>query len=184
MIVRPALPEDAAALAHIHVAVWRSDYCGIVPDEYLAALSVDDRGDLLRDEEGRDYRAMIGDPEIITCVAEDPTAGIVGFSAGGPFRDDGYRLSGAFSGELYYVYVLSEYQGRGVGTDLVRAVARSLSDRGVGSMMVWVFANHRAASLYERLGAARVGRREVTLGGRRIIDVAYGWERIGSILEG
>jgi GNAT superfamily N-acetyltransferase len=184
MIIRPAVSGDKAALAHIHVAVWRSDYRGIVPDGYLAALSVDNRGDLAGDEEGRDYRRMIEDPEVLTYVAEAPAAGVVGFSVGGPYKDEGHRLSRAFSGELYYAYVLSEHQGRGVGTGLIRAVARGLSDRGMGSMMVWVFAEYRAASLYERLGGVRVGRREVELGGRRIIDVAYGWVDIGTILGG
>jgi GNAT superfamily N-acetyltransferase len=38
--VRPARPADAVAIGAVHVAVWRSAYAGILPDAYLARLSV------------------------------------------------------------------------------------------------------------------------------------------------
>jgi ribosomal protein S18 acetylase RimI-like enzyme len=183
-LIRPATPADAEALARIHVDTWKSDYRGIVPDDYLAALSVNNRGDLVNDEERRDYRAMIQDTANDVFVAEQPHAGVVAFSAGGPFRDRGYRLTGSFAGELYYVYVDTRYRERGLGTDLVKAVAGGLLNRGVASMMVWVFEGYRAASLYERLGGKVVGRREVTLGGKRLSDIAYGWKDLNVIIGG
>src|SRR5687767_3602644 len=58
MKIRPALPSDARAIADVHVRTWQSTYRGIVPDAYLDALSVDERGTLLRDSITR------GSPEI------------------------------------------------------------------------------------------------------------------------
>ncbi len=182
--IRPAVRTDAEALARIHVDTWKSDYRGIVPGDYLAALSFDDGGGLINDEEGRDYRAMIEDAAIDVFVAEDPNVGVVAFSVGGPFRDRGYSLLGSFAGELYYVYVDKRQRHGGLGTDLVKAVARGLLTRGMASMMVWVFDGYRAASLYERLGGKIVGRREVTLGGKRLSDIAYGWEDSTVIVGG
>lgn len=43
MIVRAALLEDAMRIATIHVEAWQIAYRGIVPDEFLGALSVDQR---------------------------------------------------------------------------------------------------------------------------------------------
>ncbi|MBV9785789.1 MAG: GNAT family N-acetyltransferase, partial [Acidisphaera sp.] len=37
--IRRARPADAAAIAAVHVAAWRSAYPGILPDTYLARLS-------------------------------------------------------------------------------------------------------------------------------------------------
>ena len=40
MPVRPATPNDASAIAHIHVATWRAAYRGLIPDSVLDALDV------------------------------------------------------------------------------------------------------------------------------------------------
>jgi hypothetical protein len=41
--IRPAITQDARAIAEIHVAAWRSAYHGIVDDDALARMSVDER---------------------------------------------------------------------------------------------------------------------------------------------
>src|SRR5215467_14883374 len=38
--VRRARPADAISIGAVHVAAWRSAYPGILPDEFLARLSV------------------------------------------------------------------------------------------------------------------------------------------------
>ena len=38
--LRTARPADAPAIGAVHVAAWRSAYPGILPDDYLARLSV------------------------------------------------------------------------------------------------------------------------------------------------
>ena len=38
--LRAARPSDAPAIGAAHVAAWRSAYPGILPDDYLARLSV------------------------------------------------------------------------------------------------------------------------------------------------
>ena len=48
-IVRDALIDDAAAIAAIQVATWQEAYRGIVPESYLAAMSVEARTERWRD---------------------------------------------------------------------------------------------------------------------------------------
>ncbi len=43
VIPRPANVADADAIGALHVAAWRETYTGILPDEMLAALSVEAR---------------------------------------------------------------------------------------------------------------------------------------------
>ena len=38
--IRRARPSDAIAIGAVHVAAWRSAYPGILPDDFLARLSV------------------------------------------------------------------------------------------------------------------------------------------------
>jgi hypothetical protein len=43
MIVRDAELRDARGIAEVHVRSWQAAYAGIIPDEELARLSVDQR---------------------------------------------------------------------------------------------------------------------------------------------
>jgi hypothetical protein len=43
--VRPARPDDAAAVAGVHVRSWQAGYRGLLPDAYLEALRPEDRMD-------------------------------------------------------------------------------------------------------------------------------------------
>ena len=43
MVVRHATPEDSRAIATIHVLSWQAAYQGVVPAQFLASMSVDQR---------------------------------------------------------------------------------------------------------------------------------------------
>ncbi len=43
VIVREASLEDAPAIARVHVDTWRTTYRGIIPEDYLATLSYQQR---------------------------------------------------------------------------------------------------------------------------------------------
>src|SRR5262249_58735731 len=84
--VRRARPSDAIAIGAVHVAAWRSTYPGILPDSFLARLSVP--------RQAAHYDAAIRSSPTGVFVAaasgEDVPAGsgsrIVGFSTPGRAR--------------------------------------------------------------------------------------------------
>src|SRR5437588_5942753 len=49
MHITPATLEDARRVAEIHVTAWQSSYQGVVPPEYLASLSVEEREAMWRE---------------------------------------------------------------------------------------------------------------------------------------
>lgn len=51
-----------------------------------------------------------------------------------------------------------DYQGRGIGTQLVRALLAEAVDRNQDVVLDVLVVNHRAHALYERLGFREVGR--------------------------
>ena len=124
-LVRPAEVEDAAAIAAVHVATWRTTYRGLLPDDFLDSL----------DESGYEerWRRILVEPSSRVYVAADGPQ-VVGFASGGRERagEDG------FSGELYAIYVVQEAQGRGHGRRLVQAVVGGLRELGLEDMIVWV----------------------------------------------
>ena len=168
-LVRPAEIDDAAAIAGIHVATWRTAYRGMLPDDFLASL--DEAGYAER------WRRTLRETSSHVYVAQGGE-GVVGFASGGRERagEDGYE------GELYAIYVLDEAQGRGHGRRLVQAVVGGLSEMHLGDMIVWVLRdNHPARSFYERLGGVYVRMQPITIGSTLLQEVSYGWKSLDAI---
>jgi ribosomal protein S18 acetylase RimI-like enzyme len=168
-VVRPAEPDDAAAIARVHVVSWRTTYRGLLPDDFLASLS----------ESGYEerWRRTLGDASNRVYVAESGE-GVVGYASGGRERagEDG------FTGELYAIYVLQEAQGRGRGRELVRAVVEGLRELGLPNMIVWVLReNAGARRFYERLGGVFVREQPTTIGSLLMREVSYGWKSLDDV---
>ena len=49
------------------------------------------------------------------------------------------------TGEVWLIYLLPDAQGHGLGTRLVRSMARGLDRRGMASMVVWSLAANQPA---------------------------------------
>ena len=164
--IRLASDDDVDAIAKVQVDTWRSTYRGIVPDRVLDELAYDERA--------RSWaRILSRDDGAFAFVAED-SAGVIAFASGGP-NGDGY---GSFAGKLHAVYVLSSYQGSGQGRALVGHVARRLMSASIQSMLVWVFTQNPACRFYERMGGKPCGEKTISLGGKDLGAVAYGWNDV------
>ncbi len=106
-VVRAARPDDAHAIAAVHVATWRDAYAGLLPDELLAGL---DSGEWAERWRGR-LAAPAGG--VFTLVFE-ADGHVRGFASGGPSRDE---FPG---GAVYAIYVDPGCQGRGAGIDAAK----------------------------------------------------------------
>lgn len=166
MIVREATYNDVPAIAKVHVDTWRTTYQGIVPDEYLASLSYEQRANGW-------YQILSHTPEdsYFTYVVEGEPGEIVGFAGGGRERT-GDPL---YKGELTAIYIQQNHQGRGIGCRLVQAVAERLHLSGINTMLVWVLVDNPACQFYAALGGKPVREKELEIGGKPLIEVAYGW---------
>jgi GNAT superfamily N-acetyltransferase len=84
-----------------------------------------------------------------------------------------------FTGELYALYLLKEYQGRGIGSALFRTVAAQLVTLGMESMIVWALeTNEPACQFYRRLGGEPVARSSIDIGGQICPEIAFGWPHL------
>jgi L-amino acid N-acyltransferase YncA len=101
MIVREANLADVAMIAQVHVDTWRTTYRSIVPEEYLAKLSYQQR-----EKSWNQVLSSALDTNEFVYVAEDESGQIIGFASGGKERT-GDRV---YKGELYTIYVLDAYQ--------------------------------------------------------------------------
>lgn len=164
MRIRPATPDDAGPIAAVDVASWQAAYRGLMPDDYLDHLSVEQReDDWQRRLLGRD--AQRGRR---TFVADDGGA-ILGFVRIGPDPDD------PSAGFVFLLYVLPERWGAGVGYARMVTADAALRDNGFTSAALGVLAdNQRARRLYEHLGWHTDGSPlSDTYGGRELAVLRY-----------
>jgi ribosomal protein S18 acetylase RimI-like enzyme len=145
--VRTATPEDAAAVANVHVRSWQAGYRGLLPDEYLDGLRLEDRM--------THYNFGATDPSLPTTMVAVADGVICGFVTTGPSRDDG-----PLSGEVHALYVDPSAWGRGVGRLLVAEARTYLGLLGFDAAVLWVLVgNHRAERFYRLDGWLPDGRR-------------------------
>ncbi len=79
------------------------------------------------------------------------------------------------AGEIYALYVLSEYQGHGIGRSLVQSAARWLADKGFRRMIIFVLReNAPARKLYETIGGLLELERTRDIEGVQAAEVGYG----------
>jgi ribosomal protein S18 acetylase RimI-like enzyme len=150
--VRTAGAPDAGAIARVHVASWRAAYRGLLADEALAQLSIDEREQMWR-KALSDEDALLDERSIKIAVADDA---VLGFVAAGPSREDDVR---ARSGEIYAIYVHPDHWSSGVGQALLDSALADLIGAGFDNVLLWVLdSNARACQFYELAGWARDGR--------------------------
>lgn len=126
-VVRPARPEDSAAIAEIWHAGWQDAHTGHVPDELVR----------IRTRASFDVRAAQR--------LEDSAVATVGGEVAGFVRVDG--------DELEQVFVSRNHRGSGVANVLLAEAERMLRARGYDrTWLAVVDGNARARRFYERNG--------------------------------
>ena len=169
LIVRPARIEDVAAIAFVQVESWRTTYAGIVPEEFLASLSVDSRT--------KAWKEQFDSGTSLLFVAEDAT-GIFGFASGGKLRDP---IAG-YDAELYAIYLLQQKQHQGAGSLLLRKLADGLRASHWRSLIAWVLARNPSIGFYRRLGGSQVAEKQIEIGGVQLAEVAFCWPNLEDLL--
>ncbi|SEQ12528.1 Acetyltransferase (GNAT) family protein [Piscibacillus halophilus] len=168
MKVRKAVVEDAKGMAKVHVDSWRTTYAGVVPDEYLNNLSYDERENMWKQ----------ATPRGGVYVAENNEGEIVGFATGGPERSGKYP---DYKGELYAIYILKDYQRQGIGKALMKPIVEGLIRDNLTNMVVLVLEDNPSKHFYEATGAKLLDTEDIEIGGKKLIELVYGWDDIRSI---
>lgn len=147
--LRTATPEDAAAVANVHVRSWQVGYRGLLPDEYLDGLRPEDR--MTR------YNFGATVPSLPTTMVATADGVICGFVTTGPSRDDG-----PLSGEVHALYVDPKAWGLSVARQLIVEARTHLGLLGFKAAVLWVLVgNHRAERFYRLDGWLPDGRRRI-----------------------
>ena len=165
MIIRPPARADARALAEAHVLAWQRAYAGIMPDDFLAGLDLDDA-------HARWAAQLESDPsKVLVAEAEGRARGFAMF---GVTRDDEARQTG----EIYAINIHPDWWRRGLGARLLAESLEAMGPLGFESVTLWVLEeNASARRFYERQGWHHDGARKDEAPGRSpaLPHLRYRW---------
>lgn len=125
--------DEIKGKAYVHWKAWHEAYIGIVDQDYLDSLT-------LEKCEAIAHRWTDG---ILVAIDHGRVIGFAGYGDRGAEAPE--------TGEVFAMYVLSEYYGRGIGQLLMAAALEQL--KGYQQICLWVLKeNRRAIRFYEKCG--------------------------------
>ncbi len=140
--IEPATIDDAPAISRTQVQAWHDAYRDLLPAGYLQTMTAD----------GAAYRwagILRDDRQHVLLARCDET--IAGFANAGPARD--WNDVAGQVGEIYAIYLLAEYWGRGIGRQLCTHALDTLVKSGFTEVLLWVLENNkRGRRFYEQAG--------------------------------
>lgn len=153
MLLRPAEPADALAIARVHVRAWQHGYAGLLPASYLNQLRPQDRAekyDLSHADPSHPHTIVatdgnLGDPNgpSASALIEEK---IIGFATTRPSQESDLPNFG----ELTALYVDPDSWGRGIGVALVSAARAHLVSLGLRHAYLFTLVdNLRAQHFYK-----------------------------------
>jgi ribosomal protein S18 acetylase RimI-like enzyme len=166
MQIRAATPEDAAAIARVHLISWRAAFEPVMSPDLVARKNLDEAPEITKWQ-----KRLREEPERITLVAVLDER-VIGFITGGAARDG---IAG-YDSELYQIYLLPDSQRRGIGQKLVAALAHELFQAGYQTMLVWVMTLNPAVKFYrDTLGGVYLAERPIHEVEGKLSEAAYGY---------
>ena len=159
MLIRPATTRDARGIARVQVRGWQIGYRGIIPDEYLARMSIEAMTNRwlgnLAEPGGKQH-----------LVAELDDESIAGWSAFGANQGD----LGPEIGELGALYVDPDHWDTGIGGSLLSDAEQGLLGQGYREAILWTLAdNARTRRFYEKRGWTHDGATEPHRSGATVV---------------
>ncbi|HBY89731.1 MAG: GNAT family N-acetyltransferase [Ruoffia tabacinasalis] len=164
LTVRKARIDDAMTIGKIQVSSWQSTYQGVVSDEVLNNMSLNNSVDRWK---------SILERDALTYVLEKDKE-VVGYISGGLQRKDSYP---AYKGELHSIYLSRSAQGLGGGRLLVDTLVKKFKTIGIRSMIVIVFSgNARSIRFYKNLGGEFIGIETIKIENQILEEQVYGFK--------
>lgn len=159
MLIRTASEQDKAAMGKIYCFAWQRAYRGIMPQDFLNALTVENSTPkTIRPESN--------------LVAEH-NGEVVGLVNYGRAREE----QAAMMGEIRAIYVLPGQWRHGAGKGLFEAAAGRMKAAGFDGFYLWVLKdNARARGFYEKMSMDKADEEKtVIIAGRELSEVKYGY---------
>ena len=162
IIIRNVKKEDLRAVSEIVVNGWKAAYRGIIADDYLDSLSVEEN-----------YQRRLKDYKENGFIIAELDNEVVGFCR--------YTLENLFSkelseidGEICAIYVKPELKRNGIGRELFKYVFNEFRKNGNKKIILWCLKeNNPKRAFYEKMGGVLCGENTIIKGGKEYKEVGF-----------
>ena len=164
--IRLAKAGDAAGIAKVGVQTWRDTYAGLVPDDYLLRMT--------EARQAVQWDALVRRPRgadaVLVAEAASPAGRkIIAYGSCGRSRGS------LMAGEVFTLYVASDWQNRGIGQRLLFGLFKSMVGRNLNDSVIWVLSGNPSRYFYEVMGGKRLAERKEKFAGTMLDETAYAW---------
>lgn len=140
-VIRKIKKDDCKQIAHVVTIAWNESYKGLVPDSFLNGLyeNEEQRATNIYNDfnENNNHQFVL---EIDNKV--------VGFVSVGETDEKEYKNCG----ELYAIYIIKDYKGKGFGKQLFEAGKNELKNMGFNKMIIGCLEGNLANGFYKHQG--------------------------------
>ena len=179
MHIRHAREEDANAMARVIVDTFLTAHEGHMPAEAMRRRKEAWTHEVSANAWLRTIREIADttNPQDCIFVACDEPGEVVGLAMG--TTAEGFD----YTGEVSALYVRADWQGRGIGRQLVQTVATWLHQHDFATLRIMTLAaNAPARKFYEVIGGTVVDGLEIEEYGFTLPGVVYGWPDIRALI--
>jgi GNAT superfamily N-acetyltransferase len=160
--VRATVVRDAKAISDLYAQVALETYQSLLGTDQLPPLGQDKRQAYWREA------IEFAEPQVMAAMHGERIVGFVGFDRS---RDEGTKQT---MGEIWSIYVESDFVGLGVGLSLWDAAREGLIEEGCTDVSIWLpLANERAMQFFTNAGFKREmpSAKTVSIGGVKIEEI-------------
>lgn len=170
--IRQATEFDVEGIAFVQVNSWKTSYAGIIDQDFLDNISYEKRL-----SSWKDILLSKSSQELVVLFENK----VIGFAGFGPIRSESrldqhpfFSDQNARIGEIYAIYLLEEYKGKGLGKALFTQCRLWFIQKGFESFVVRALTNNvRAKRFYEKEGGKSIGEITITLGDKNYPEAFY-----------
>lgn len=160
--IRNVKKEDLRAVAEIAVNGWKTAYKGIIDDDFLDNLSIEDN-----------YKKRLNDYTENGFIVAELNNEILGFCR---YRSGNYYKEAHpnIDCEITALYVKTEYKRNSIGRKLVNSVIDEFKKNEYSKMILWCLKdNYPSRAFYEKMGGIYCGENVIERGNKEYKEVGF-----------
>ena len=166
--IQEATLKHAPGIASVLVKTWQQAYKGVIGQAYLDSL------DLNKKIERWKNILQTPNSKSQVYVLLNNKDQVVGVYSVGQSRYPEQK----FTHELYLIYILPEYQGRGLGRFMFEDIKKKLHALNAQNLCVMVLQGGPAVGYYQKMGAQIIQEHQTKIGDKQYAEYLMGWDKI------
>lgn len=158
--IRTLTNNDIIDVAEIKVNGWKTAYKGIIDDEYLNSLNIE--------EQAKKFKKYIGNDNFAVATQDGKIVGFCRFIYDNSFSSNIDYVDC----ELTAIYVHPNFKGKGIGTELFQYVLNKFNNQNKSKMILWCLAdNINSINFYKHMGGEIQEKKQATIGNKNYEEV-------------